>query len=103
MVKPVVDMLHLLPVETVSFLSDCTVLAMSFSSLIRTRKDGILLNVRTSTPLAVGAVFGGLLGKWLFERVRTGFANPNVLGAVQSVCLTVITILYNVFRFTVLL
>mgnify|MGYP005804789127 FL=1 len=55
------------------------------------------LDFRTSIPLAIGAAGGGLLGKWLFEVVRTGFDNQNILGAVQSVCLTVITIFVFIY------
>lgn len=90
-IKPVLDMIGVLPVSTVSFCSGCTVLGMSLCSLIHNRKDGVKLRVRTSTALAVGAVFGGLLGKWLFELVRTSFRDERMLGAIQAVCLTVIT------------
>jgi len=37
-------------------------------------------------------VLGGLVGKWLFEIVRNGFGNERVLGAIQAICLTIITI-----------
>lgn len=91
-IKPVLDMLGILPVSTVSFCSGCTVLGMSLCSLIRNRNDGVKLQIKTSTALAVGAVTGGLVGKWLFELVKNGFGNERVLGAIQAVFLTVITI-----------
>lgn len=91
-IKPVLDMIGVLPVSTVSFCSGCTVLGMSVCSLIRTRKNGVKLQVRTSTALAIGAVFGGLIGKWLFDLVRTTFRNENVLGAIQAICLAIVTI-----------
>lgn len=91
-IKPVLDMIGVLPVSTVSFCSGCTVLGMSVCSLIRTRKNGVKLQVRTSTALAIGAVFGGLIGKWLFDLVRTTFSNENVLGAIQAICLAIVTI-----------
>ena len=94
-IKPVFDMLGLMPVATVSFMSGCTVFAMSVSSLIRTRNSPVKLDLHTSTPLAIGAAVGGLLGKWVFELVRGGFADQNVLGAIQSACLT----LMNIFVF----
>ena len=47
-IKPAVDLLGLLPVSTVSFLSGCTVLAMSCSSLIRTRNNGAAAGYRIS-------------------------------------------------------
>lgn len=90
-IKPVVDLLGLLPVSTASFCSGCTVLAMSVMSLIRSRGNGVTLRLRMTVPLAAGAVCGGLVGKALFELVRQGFSNENVLGAIQATCLTVIT------------
>lgn len=90
-IKPVVDMLGLLPVATVSFCSGCTVLGMSCFSLIRNRNNGIKLQLRSSTLLAAGAVAGGLIGQALFEFVRNGFQNEEVLGGIQAVCLTCIT------------
>jgi len=91
-IKPVLDMIGVLPVSTVSFCSGCTVLAMSVCSLVRTRNNGVKLEIKTSTALAVGAVLGGLAGKWLFEQVRNGFGNEKLLGGIQAICLTVITI-----------
>lgn len=96
-IKPVLDMIGILPVSTVSFCSGCTVLGMSICSLIKNRKDGVKLQIKTSTALAIGAVLGGLIGKWLFELVKNGFAEERVLGAVQAVCLTVIT--FGVFLY----
>ena len=92
-IKPVLDMLGILPVSTVSFCSGCTVLGMSVCSLINSRNDGVKLKIKTSTALASGAVLGGLAGKWLFEIVRNDFGNERVLGAVQAVFLTLITFL----------
>ena len=90
-------MIGVLPVSTISFCSGCTVLAMSVVSLIRNRSDGIRLEVKTSALLAVGAVMGGFVGKFLFELVRNVFENENMLGAIQAVCLTVIT--FGVFLY----
>lgn len=90
-IKPVLDMIGILPVSTVSFCSGCTVLGMSVCSLIRNRNDGVKLRLKTSTALAIGAVFGGLIGKAMFEVVRNGFGDERMLGAIQAICLTVIT------------
>lgn len=91
-IKPVLDALAILPVSTISFLSSCTVFSMSIASLIRTRNNGVQLALRTSTPLAIGAVGGGLLGKWLFELVRSGFGSESTLGLIQAICLTILNI-----------
>lgn len=91
-IKPVLDMIGILPVSTVSFCSGCTVLVMAVCSLLRGRRNNLKLELRTSTILAIGAVIGGLAGKWLFEQVRSGFGSEQLLGAVQAYVLTVITI-----------
>lgn len=91
-IKPVLDMTGILPVSTVSFCSGCTVLAMAVCSLLKGRKSGVKLELRTSTILAIGAVVGGLAGKWLFEQVRNGVGSEQLLGAVQAIVLTVITV-----------
>ena len=91
-IKPVLDMIGLLPVSTVSFCSGCTVLGMSVCSLIRNRNDGVKLEIKMSTALAIGAVAGGLVGKWMFELVRNGFGDERMLGAIQAIFLTIITI-----------
>lgn len=50
-----------------------------------------MLEMKISTALAIGAVLGGLVGKWLFELVRNNFGNEQMLGMIQAICLTVIT------------
>ena len=96
-IKPLLDMLGILPVSTVSFCSGCTVLGMSISSLVRGRKDGVKLQLKTSTALALGAVLGGLAGRMLFDAVRKTFADERVLGAIQATALTIITFLVYIY------
>lgn len=90
-IKPVVDLFGLLRVDVASFCCGCTVLAMSISSLIRTRNDGIKLELKTSTPLAIGAVLGGLVGKALLEFVKTS-ADLGMLKTSQSIAQAIITL-----------
>lgn len=92
-IKPVLDMLHLESVTTVSFLSGCTVLCMSCYSVGRSISSGEgRVSVSTGTPLAIGAALGGLAGKELFSAVKAMFAHQNMVGSVQALCLAVITI-----------
>lgn len=92
-IKPVLDLMGVLPVSTVSFLSACTVLSMAVVSLARTRASPVKLQLRISTPLAIGAIIGGVVGKGLFELLSAAAANERVLGAIQSVCLLILMIL----------
>ena len=74
-IKPVMDATSGLPVATISFLSGCTVLAMSFTSMVRSRSGEIKVEKRRGTPLALGAAVGGILGKELFEIVLQSGGN----------------------------
>lgn len=92
-IKPVLDMFGLASVSTISFLSGCTVLSMSCYSVCRNTLSGSSkIDVKTGTPLAIGAATGGIVGKQLFSNVKAMFASPNGVGAVQAACLAVITI-----------
>ena len=92
-IKPVLDLLHLETVTTISFLSGCTVLSMSCYSVIRAMAAGEKrVSLSTGTPLALGAAAGGLLGSRLFSAVRGMFENPNTVGAVQAACLAAVTL-----------
>ena len=92
-IKPVLDMLHLETVTTISFLSACTVLSMTCYSVGRSMLAGERrVALRTGTPLAIGAAVGGLLGKQLFTNIRALFAGQDTVGAVQAVCLAAITL-----------
>lgn len=96
-IKPVLDMFNLLPVSAASFSAGCTVLGMAVCSMIRNRADGIKLPMKTNTSLAVGAVFGGLTGKALFEMVRNNWGNEHTLGTVQAILLTLINLAVLVY------
>lgn len=101
-IKPVLDMFALASVSTISFLSGLTVLSMSCYSVVRnTLSGGSQINVKTGTPLAIGAAVGGVVGKQLFSLIKNLFADPNAVGAVQAACLAVITLatlLYTMFK-----
>ncbi len=91
-IKPVLDMLHLETVSTISFLSGCTVLSMSCYSVGRSMLAGERrVSFKTGTPLALGSVVGGILGKELFSLVQALFENQNTVGSVQAVCLAIVT------------
>ena len=91
-IKPLLDSLGKLDVETTSFLSGCTVLSMSAASvcfaMLRGR-EGIVF--RTGTPLAFGAVAGGAVGQRAFHLSAEAFGSE-AAGAFQS-ALLVLTLL----------
>lgn len=91
-IKPVMDAFGILDVSLINFLSGCTVLSMSAYSVAKAKiaKDSII-NMKTGTPLAIGAAVGGLVGKELFTYVSSLFETPNTAGAVQAAILMIIT------------
>lgn len=92
-IKPVMDMFRIDSVAAISFLSGCTVLSMSCYTVGRAMLAGEgRVDVKTGTPLALGAALGGLAGKALFTAVRDLFRQSDMVGAVQSACLAVITL-----------
>lgn len=99
-IKPVLDATGTMSVSNISFLSGCTVLSMSVISVLRNRKSQDVLDIGTSTPLAIGAVFGGIFGKSIFDLIKTLMHNENHVGAVQAGILILITLgslLYSIY------
>lgn len=92
-IKPTLDALGILSVSTISFLSGCTVLAMTCYSVIKAKTSGeSLIDMKTGTPLAIGSAIGGVAGKSMFQAVSGMFADKDMVGAIQAGCLLVITV-----------
>ena len=95
-IKPVLDAVSGMGVATVSFLSGCTVLAMTATSMIRSRGGSVKVEPRRGTLLAVGAAVGGILGKELFEIVRgAGGVTVDIAQQVMMILLTVGVFIYT--------
>lgn len=92
-IKPVLDIFGWASVSSISFLSGCTVLSMSFYSVCKSiASHEKSVELKTGTALAIGAAVGGVVGKLLFLSVSSFFENQNSVGGVQAACLGVITI-----------
>lgn len=92
-IKPTLDSIGALSVASISFLSGCTVLVMSFYSVVKSKLAGEkTVDTRIGLPLAVGAVVGGFLGKELFDIVASLSPDRNKVGMVQAICLLLMTI-----------
>ena len=92
-IKPTLDLFGWASVSTISFLSGCTVLSMSCYSVGKSMmaKES-RVDMKTGTPLAIGAAVGGIIGKQMFTAIKGMFENPNTVGAVQAICLMFITL-----------
>lgn len=101
-IKPVLDATGLMSVSCISFLSGCTVLAMSVVSVYKNlRARTARLNVRTATGLAVGAAVGGVVGKSMFQMLKNTVGNENLVGMTQAIVLIVITLgtlIYTIYK-----
>ena len=93
LIKPILDAFGVLSVASISFLSDCTVLSMSCYSVLKARlSKESLVDLKTGTPLAIGAAIGGVTGKMMFQYLSDMFTNKDQVGAIQAVCLLIITL-----------
>ena len=101
-IKPVLDAFGILSVGTINFLSGCTVLGMTCWSVGKaTLNRESAIDFRLSTPLAIGAALGGVLGKQAYAAVAAQFADANTAGGVQACLLfaaTFATLLYTIYK-----
>lgn len=86
-IKPCLDAISELSVSTISFLSGCTVLAMTISSMLNNRKSKIRIELRRGTLLAAGGAIGGILGKNMFDVVCTA---GGILIEILQQCMMII-------------
>lgn len=91
-IKPVMDAVSGLSVSSISFLSGCTVLAMSVASMIRSKGGEEQIEPRKGTLLALGGVAGGVFGKWIFDGFKTTFGQENLIGSIQSALMIILTL-----------
>lgn len=90
-IKPVFDATVDLSVSQISFLSGCSVLAMSIVSLLSSRGGEAKIDAKRTTPLAVGSAIGGVLGKLIFDVIKNSAGNDGIVGSAQSVIMILLT------------
>ena len=91
-IKPVMDVFSVADTAVINFLSGCTMLCMSGYSVIRNKVSGdSVIDAKLDYPLAIGAAFGGVLGRALYNQVALMFSNQNMASAVQALVLFVVT------------
>ena len=98
-IKPILDALGVLSVNTITFLSGCTVLSMSSYNVLSSLKNKQqAINWALTTYLAIGGAIGGLVGKWLYTELKGMFVNPELIGGYQAIALFIVvflTLLYT--------
>src|SRR5699024_8409893 len=89
-IKPVMDAVSGLPVATISFLSGCTVLAMTITSMLRSIGGEVKVEPRRGTLLAIGAAVGGIVGKQLFDIIKD--AGGSAVSVAQQMLMIILTL-----------
>ena len=99
-IKPVLDALGVASVSAINFLSGCTVIGMSLWSVGKSYvKRDSQIDLKISTPLAIGAAIGGILGKSAYSAVAGLFPSADTAGGVQAIALlaaTFATLIYTI-------
>lgn len=91
-IKPVLDLLGIMSVETAGFLSGCTVLAMSGYSILHIKLTHTsVIESKSATVLALGAAVGGIAGRELLIGIQNRGADQAGLGTIQSIGMLILT------------
>jgi uncharacterized membrane protein YfcA len=91
-IKPVFDALAPLTVSQISFLSGCSVLAMSIVSLLSSRNGEAKIDQMRTTPLAIGSAVGGVVGKLIFDVIKRSAGSDGIIGTAQSIIMILLTL-----------
>ena len=99
--KPALDAFGVLPVNTITFLSTCCVIAMSAYNVISEAmsKQETQIDWNLTSWLAIGSACGGLIGKTIYSFIKSLFPNPEAVGGYQAIALFVaitFTLLYAI-------
>ncbi len=90
-IKPVFDATVDLSVSQISFLSGCSVLAMSIVSLLSSKSGEAKIDKKRTTPLAIGSAVGGVAGKLVFDVIKRMAESDGIVGTAQSVIMILLT------------
>ena len=102
--KPALDAVGVLPVNTITFLSTCTVISMTsynvISSAMNSKKGGSdnLIDWNLTTWLAIGSAIGGVIGKYIYDIIKNSSANREMVGGYQAIALLIavfLTLIYT--------
>ncbi len=92
-IKPVLDATGVFSVATVTFLSGCTVISMSFWNMVKCfyHKESVI-DLKNTTFIALGAASGGIFGKTLFNLCLSKFESADTAGGIQAVLMFLATL-----------
>ncbi len=91
-IKPVLDAFGIFSVSAISFLSGCTVLSMSAYSMVRAAvRHEFRSNIKNTIRLSVGAMLGGIFGKYIFAEFCRYYKKDAIVGLLQALILFLLT------------
>ncbi len=102
-IKPSLDSIGVLSVNSITFLSTCTVISMTGYTVISSAlssKDGNsenLIDWKLTTWLAIGSAIGGIIGKNIYTRILDLFVNKEAVGGYQAIALFISMIFVLVY------
>lgn len=68
-IKPVMDMISNLPVDTIGIISSITVFSMSLVSIFKYYSKGKRLPLQIVLPIGIGSAIGGVLGQFVLDEL----------------------------------
>ena len=99
-IKPTLDAFNVthMSIASISFLSSCTVLAMTgYSVALAVKKHEVEMDMKLSTALAAGSCIGGILGKSAFQKVSELLPDADTVGTVQAILMILMLIASLIF------
>ncbi|MHC5373542.1 sulfite exporter TauE/SafE family protein [Enterococcus sp. LJL120] len=98
LIKPLLDLIGAHSVPTISFYSTVAVFTMAVVSTIRQLLNGIQIKGSVLSWIVGGAILGGVVGNFTFEKLLAFFSNEDSVQLIQIV-LTILTLIFA-FLFT---
>lgn len=102
-IKPIFDPSTSLTVSQISFLSSCSVLAMSIVTLLSSRGGEAKIDFKITTPLAIGSAFGGVRG-FVGRKINKKMSSKAVDILLRCMLVAIIcTSIYNLTKYIFLI
>lgn len=91
-IKPMLDLFGLHPLEQITFFSSCGVFTMSLTATAKHLINKTPMDKKRILLVAMGSTVGGYLGNVLFRTALAHAASPEIVKMVQSVCLSLLLV-----------
>lgn len=99
LIKPVLDGLGIMTVSEASFLSGCTVLCMSAYAVLRAVRQGESpFRERTVPSLGLGAAFGGIGGRMVFDSLDKNLQTAKLVQSALLFLLLLGSLVYTLWE-----